>query len=52
MIRINEHLEKIEKAKQDLKKATSPMRKRDLKKYIYRMERQTKMCAKYMERAI
>lgn len=51
MIRVSEHLQKIEKAKQDLEKATSPMRKRDLKKYIYRLQKQQLMCEQYMERA-
>lgn len=52
MIRIDEHLQAIEKAKADLQKAKSPMRRRDLKKHIYRMQRQLILCRQNMEKAV
>lgn len=52
MIRVSEHLQKIEKAKRDLALAKSPARQRDLKKHLYRLQKQMIMCEQYMEKAL
>ena len=49
MVRLNEHEQKLAKAEADLKKAKSPMRKRDLQKYIRRLKYEMRIAKHYLD---
>lgn len=47
MVKINEHIAEIKKTEEQLRTATGK-RRRDLQKYLFRLNKQLRMCEKYL----
>lgn len=49
MVKLNEHIKKIEYTKREIKRTQSYKRKKDLERSLYRLEKELYQCLRYME---